>query len=76
MPNVSSTSLTTLSLAGTPTVRLSSFTGGEGEQVTSPRTDSIQFTALHVNAMAGKTRTFLPKSDDVGQDNLLLLGVS
>jgi hypothetical protein len=75
MANVSSTSLTTLSLAGTPTVRLSSFTGGEGEQLTQARTGTTQFTALHANALAGKTRTFLPKGG-TGQDNLLLLGVS
>lgn len=72
MPNVSSTSITRLSLGGTPTIRLSSGGGGEGEQVQSyPRTDTVQFTALHVNGLAGKTRSF-----DTGQDNLLLLGVS
>lgn len=77
MPTVSSTSLTTLSLAGTPTVRLTTFTGGEGEQApqTFPRTGTTQFTALHVNALAGKTRTFDAKGS-LGQDNLLLLGVS
>jgi len=74
MPNVSSTSITRLSLGGTPTIRLSSGgDGGEGEQVVQsyPRTDTVQFTALHVNGLAGKTRSF-----DTGQDNLLLLGVS
>ena len=73
MPNVSSTSITRLSLGGTPTIRLSSGGGGEGEQAvqSDPRTDTVQFTALHVNGLAGKTRSF-----DTGQDNLLLLGVS
>lgn len=78
MPSVSSTSITKLSLGGTPTIRLSSGGGGgEGEQIIShsPRVGTTQFTALHVNALAGKTRTFDPKGD-LGQDNLLLLGVS
>ena len=76
MASVSSGSITTLSLSGSTTVSVPAFLELTGQtQLSQLRPDSVRFTALHVNALPGKTRTFLPKGG-TGQDNLLLLGVS
>ena len=76
MASVSSGSITTLSLSGSTTVSVPAFLELTGQtQLSQLRSDSVRFTALHVNALPGKTRTFMPKGG-TGQDNLLLLGVS
>jgi hypothetical protein len=67
MPNVSSTSVTRLSLSGTTTIRQQDPTG-------QPRDDTL-YTELQANALPG-TRRFFDSKETVVTDNLLLLGVS
>jgi hypothetical protein len=67
MPNVSSTSVTRLSLSGTTTIRRQDPTG-------QPRDDTL-YTELQANALPGVKRSFDDKAA-ITSDNLLLLGVS